>query len=326
MILATILATAVAPGPASAQSFFEGLFGIFTSKKPASAPPAVTLPPATRHLPPPSPLGRSAWGGEDENSDGGGARGGSYRTVCVRLCDGYYWPISHTASRRDFRADAKACESSCGEEARLFYQSNSSTDAAALIDASGRRYRDLPNAFVYRKRLIDGCTCKPMPWTEAERMRHRQYATAQAGAEVLAGGAGSSAPASRDAEVVAGGDTPATPPMAESNLAVVDAAPEEAVESPVASDVSPTTRVEVSTSGEHLQSQAGATEPLERAPAPKAVAPTPAPEQSPASRQRQKHRPASARARPASAAGSGGFSLFPSGQSKYVWPGDKPGR
>jgi len=48
-----------------------------------------------------------------------------------------------------------------------------------MVDLTGRRYDQLDRAFVYRKKLIDGCACRPMPWTAAERARHNRYAYAE---------------------------------------------------------------------------------------------------------------------------------------------------
>ena len=44
-------------------------------------------------------------------------------------------------------------------------------------------YAALPNAFKYRKTLVEGCRCRPQPWSEAELQRHRGYAQRQAGHE-----------------------------------------------------------------------------------------------------------------------------------------------
>ncbi len=170
------------PGPASAQGFFQSLFG---GGQPQQAAP----PPASLNLPPPissyrAPLfnpyraiernpndGNANSNANSEQSDGGG----SYRTLCVRMCDGYYWPISYGARRSNFYRDANVCRSSCGAEARLFYHSKSS-DVNAMIDIQGRSYSRLPVAFKYRKTLVDSCKCKPEPWAQSERDRHQMYA------------------------------------------------------------------------------------------------------------------------------------------------------
>ena len=50
---------------------------------------------------------------------------GGTRTLCVRLCDGYYFPIEFDASSSRFDADAAACQSMYPQEgqAELFVQS-----------------------------------------------------------------------------------------------------------------------------------------------------------------------------------------------------------
>ena len=37
------------------------------------------------------------------------AGGGTYRTLCVRTCDGYYFPISFKVTRAKFNTDSIAC-------------------------------------------------------------------------------------------------------------------------------------------------------------------------------------------------------------------------
>lgn len=203
-------AIAGAPGEVRAQSFLEGLFGIFSSNKRPQPPPSAA-PTVTRILPPPGGYGRGYYTGLDEGDDyDTWERRGAYRAVCVRLCDGFYWPISNSVPGGSLHRAARHCASSCDGEARLFYQSSASSEPDTLVDLAGRRYRDLPNALLYRKKLIDGCTCKPMPWTEAEAARHRGYAADQAEALVLAG-AGKGSDTRPSAEVIAGGEADIDP-------------------------------------------------------------------------------------------------------------------
>ena len=57
--------------------------------------------------------------------DRGYSGNGTYRTLCVRTCDGYYFPISFSTTSEYFPADARSCEALCpGTEARLFYYPN----------------------------------------------------------------------------------------------------------------------------------------------------------------------------------------------------------
>jgi hypothetical protein len=54
-------------------------------------------------------------GGDRRNSIGG-----TYRTLCVRLCDGFHFPVSDSTRRERFSGDAKQCEQRCPARSRLF--------------------------------------------------------------------------------------------------------------------------------------------------------------------------------------------------------------
>lgn len=125
------------------------------------------------------------WGGEE------GARlerGGTYRTLCVRLCDGFYFPISGAATLGSLSRDADACSASCGAEARLFYHPSVGGDVETMVDVTGMAYSSLRNAFKYRKTLVEGCRCRLQPWSQAERERHRAYAQGESPGAVAAAG------------------------------------------------------------------------------------------------------------------------------------------
>ncbi|MEL7303625.1 MAG: DUF2865 domain-containing protein [Pseudomonadota bacterium] len=102
--------------------------------------------------------------------------GGGVRTVCVRVCDGYYFPINFRSSHRRLRRDAKVCQARCPGQGRLYYMTGSRAEIETARDRRGRRYTVLKTAFRYRKSLTPNCACKPEPWTLSERMRHAGYA------------------------------------------------------------------------------------------------------------------------------------------------------
>lgn len=106
-----------------------------------------------------------------------------YRTLCVRTCDGYYFPISFSTSRAGLVRDAKQCESRCGAPARLFYHRNPGADIQHMIDLNGQPYSSLENAFRYREELVEGCRCTPQPWSEAAQQEYRRRAQAAANPE-----------------------------------------------------------------------------------------------------------------------------------------------
>lgn len=98
------------------------------------------------------------------------AQSGSYRTVCVRTCDGYYFPISYATSPARFAQDEKTCQKLCpAAEAQLFSYRTEGEDIAQATSSSGAPYSSLPNAFKYRQSFDAACSCrKPgQSWAEA---------------------------------------------------------------------------------------------------------------------------------------------------------------
>ncbi|MBS0240971.1 MAG: DUF2865 domain-containing protein [Proteobacteria bacterium] len=176
LLLATLVFVRTTATATHAQGFFDNLFGIATPTFPAS-PPSYRTP-----VLPPRPAA-PANSEPDRRTD---IKSGRFRTLCVRMCDGYYFPISASVSHSDFYRDANQCRASCGSEARLFYHDASSGDASAMVDLTGRAYAALPQAFRYRKTLVDGCKCKPDPWAQSELDRHRGYALEQRAAPTRA--------------------------------------------------------------------------------------------------------------------------------------------
>jgi hypothetical protein len=85
----------------------------------------------------------------------------SFRTICVRLCDGYYFPLSNTSSRQRFAQDAEKCMRQYGPgQATLFYHPFPSGDASQAVSLDGRRYFDQPYAFTYRRAYIPQCAAE----------------------------------------------------------------------------------------------------------------------------------------------------------------------
>jgi hypothetical protein len=103
---------------------------------------------------------------EDRGYDEEGAGAsfyGNYRTLCVRLCDGYYWPISYSADSRLFARDTKICEATCpGQPVQLFVHRNPGEWSDDSISLDGEPLSKIPNAFVYRESYKPECGC-PKP-------------------------------------------------------------------------------------------------------------------------------------------------------------------
>jgi hypothetical protein len=96
--------------------------------------------------------------------------GSTFRTLCVRTCDGYYYPISFSTLPNHFQEDERACIRTCpATEAILFMHHNPGEDVSQAVSVTGRRYADLPNAFRYRKEFVATCSCRAagQSWADA---------------------------------------------------------------------------------------------------------------------------------------------------------------
>jgi hypothetical protein len=130
-IVLTSLSFASVAQPAAAQNIFEMLFGAFHPSERTQAPfdPAAS---ETRRA--------------DRSSFGHGT------VYCVRTCDGRYFPMQRHAGT----SPAEMCHSFCPASKTMVFSGGKIDSAVA---ANGTRYADLDNAFVYREKMVDNCTC-----------------------------------------------------------------------------------------------------------------------------------------------------------------------
>lgn len=104
----------------------------------------------------------------------------TYRTFCVRLCDGYFWPVSFSTTSDSFDQDQATCASSCNSPARLFVHKMPGGNAGTMKSLDGLPYTALKTAFLFRTSYDSQCKCRPQPWDQQALDRHRLYAVAQA--------------------------------------------------------------------------------------------------------------------------------------------------
>lgn len=100
----------------------------------------------------------------------------TYRTVCVRLCDGAYFPLSFATTAKYLAADEALCQSRCGSPARMFYYRNPGQNVASMIDLEGRSYADLKSSFQFHASYNSSCACRAQPWDVEAKSRHERYA------------------------------------------------------------------------------------------------------------------------------------------------------
>lgn len=109
---------------------------------------------------------------EGDFSDGQMIDGGGYwgyqgyqtvRTVCVRLSDGYFWPISYATLPDYVGNDAQTCQASCPTTpVELYFYDNPGQEPEQMRNQFGEPYTALPSAFRYRDELDTSATanCK----------------------------------------------------------------------------------------------------------------------------------------------------------------------
>ncbi len=180
---ALVIASAASTTPVKAQSLFDFFFGKPKSSRSvrdnarAYRSQRVRLTPNQKR----SSVRRSRRRQErqpfnlDKKFKGQQSLKGRYRTVCVRLCDGYYFPISYGVSRRVFAQDEASCQSRCSSDSELFYFKKGGAIGDA-VNREGFAYKKIRTAFLYRKKKIRDCSCQPKPWSYQAKARHVAYA------------------------------------------------------------------------------------------------------------------------------------------------------
>jgi Protein of unknown function (DUF2865) len=81
-------------------------------------------------------------------------------SVCVRLCDGYYFPIGPVSRAGDLPDHRAACSSLCPDApTQLFVEPTGSDRIEDAVSSEGTRYTALPAAFRNRATVDNACSC-----------------------------------------------------------------------------------------------------------------------------------------------------------------------
>jgi hypothetical protein len=113
-----------------------------------------------------------------------GPQSGTYRTVCVRSCDGGYFPISFATVPGRFPDDDKTCKALCpATEANLYSYRNPGEDMNQAVSINGQPYSSSPNAFRFRQEFNPSCACKAagQTWSDALKTIDDKAAAEQQG-------------------------------------------------------------------------------------------------------------------------------------------------
>lgn len=95
---------------------------------------------------------------------------GGRLAICVRTCDGFYFPVNFEGISARDEHDA-VCEALCpGSETQVFFM-RAGGDVSLAATRSGQPYTALPNALKYREKFDSSCFCKQpgMTWAQASQ-------------------------------------------------------------------------------------------------------------------------------------------------------------
>jgi hypothetical protein len=99
-----------------------------------------------------------------------GSMSGTFKTLCVRTCDGAYFPVSFATVSARLQEDEKTCKALCpATEAVLYAHRNPGEDMNQAVSLSGQPYTALPTAFKFRVSHDPACSCKGagQTWSDA---------------------------------------------------------------------------------------------------------------------------------------------------------------
>jgi hypothetical protein len=99
--------------------------------------------------------------------------GSNFRTICVRTCDGYYFPVSFSVPSARFADDAQTCQRMCpAAQVSLYAYHNPGEEVEQAVSTTdGRPYTELPTAFQYRREFNAACSCRGAGQSWADAMK-----------------------------------------------------------------------------------------------------------------------------------------------------------
>jgi len=139
LCLAAAAVMVSAAGASAQNGFFDSLFGRRQGLSPS----------ASAYADPSSQWSPFGWRAPEVSQPEAAGTGLAF---CVRLCDGRFFPLQ----RHGTINPSQACSSFCPASQTRVY---SGLNIESSVGPDGRGYRDLGTAFVFRERIVPGCTC-----------------------------------------------------------------------------------------------------------------------------------------------------------------------
>ncbi|RNJ50659.1 DUF2865 domain-containing protein [Methylocystis hirsuta] len=122
----------------------------------------------------------------DQEPSDGTPRGGPM-AICVRACDGGFFPISYSARSSNLDDLATMCRALCPNAEVKLYTASQSKALSSALSIDGEAYSDHPNAHKFEKTYDPACGCKPpgQSWAEALAEAERLIAERNAKDQVV---------------------------------------------------------------------------------------------------------------------------------------------
>ncbi len=142
-----------APQDAGPANIFEALFGVRPSREQpvVEGPGGVVLNPG------------------DPGYDGDWHAQGGSEAICVRQCDGGFFPVSYSAYRGNLQDLNSLCQAQCPNAEAMVYTKSLWRDVETAVSIDGEPYANHPNALKFQKQRVAACSCKPpgVSWAQA---------------------------------------------------------------------------------------------------------------------------------------------------------------
>ena len=87
-------------------------------------------------------------------------RPGTFTTLCVRACDGYYFPISYAREGRRLAIDLSVCRALYPADEAELYLRRPDEASEEMLSLAGEPYVDKPFAFAYRSEYSPACATR----------------------------------------------------------------------------------------------------------------------------------------------------------------------
>ena len=121
----------------------------------------------------------------DENLESDGRPRGGPMAICVRDCDGGFFPISYSARGSNLDDLAALCRALCPNAEAKLYTASQYKGLSSALSIDGESYSEHPNAHKFEKVYDPACGCKPpgQSWAaalaDAERLIAERHAKDQ---------------------------------------------------------------------------------------------------------------------------------------------------